>query len=146
MADPHVRYNELISLLKERGYRLTPQRMALLRLIAASEGHPGAAQLYEQISEQFPSMSPATVYKTLAMLKDMGQVLEVDLHGDSRYDGNRPYPHPHLICTRCGHITDGELQLDQAVIQNLENQSGYRITSPRLSFYGLCPDCLVNRD
>ena len=141
MANSNIRYTELSNLLKERGYRLTPQRMALLRLIAASEGHPSATQLYEQISDQFPSMSPATVYKTLAMLKDMGQVLEVDLHGDSRYDGNRPYPHPHLICTRCGHITDGELQLDHAVIHELEKDSGYRIIRSQLAFYGICPDC-----
>ena len=144
MADPQTRYEELILLLKERGYRLTPQRMALLRLIAASEGHPSAAQLYDQISSQFPSMSPATVYKTLAMLKEMGQVLEVDLHEDSRYDGNQPYPHPHLVCTRCGHIADGELELEPLVIRELEQKSGYLITSPRLSFYGLCPDCLAN--
>ena len=56
---------------KKRDFRLTPQRVELVRLIAASEGHPSAAQLYENITTQFPTMSQATVYKTLALLKEM---------------------------------------------------------------------------
>jgi Fur family peroxide stress response transcriptional regulator len=83
----------LVTRFRERGHRLTPQRIALLRLIAASEGHPSAFGLYEQIKEQFPTTSLATVYKTLAVLKDMGEVLELGFSDDdNRYDGNRPYP------------------------------------------------------
>ena len=65
--------------------------------------------LYEQIKVQFPTMSLATVYKTLDLLKELGEVIEIDLHDDSHFDGNRPYPHPHLICTSCKKIMDGEL-------------------------------------
>ena len=83
MTNPDVRFNQLIAALKERGFRLTPQRMALVRLIAVSEGHPSAGQLYTKIKRQFPTMSHATVYKTLALLKEMNQVLEIDLRDDS---------------------------------------------------------------
>jgi len=93
MIDPEIRFDELVTALKARDYRLTPQRVELLRLIASSDGHPSAAQLYGRIKRQFPTMSHATVYKTLALLKDMGQVLEIDLRDDSHYDGNRPSPH-----------------------------------------------------
>ena len=58
-------------------------------------------------------MSQATVYKTLALLKDLGQVLEIGLRDDNHYDGNRPQPHPHLICIKCNKIVDAELSLDQ---------------------------------
>ena len=88
MPDPDVRFDELIAALKDRDFRLTPQRVELVRLIASSEGHPSAAQLYAKIKRQFPTMSQATVYKTLSLLKDMGQVLEIDLRDDSHYDGN----------------------------------------------------------
>jgi Fur family peroxide stress response transcriptional regulator len=141
MTDPNVRYNELISRLKERDFRLTPQRLSLVRLIATSEDHPSAAQLYNQIKTQFPTMSQATVYKTLNLLKDMGQVLEIDLRDDSHYDGNRPLPHPHLICTRCNKIVDGDLDIDISSIKRLEKSSGYLIVRPQITFYGLCPDC-----
>jgi Fur family peroxide stress response transcriptional regulator len=145
MTDPHVRFNQLIAALKEHDFRLTPQRVELVRLIAASEGHPSAAQLYEKIKVQFPTMSQATVYKTLALLKEMNQVLEIDLRDDSHYDGNRPQPHPHLICMKCNKIVDGEVSLDQEAIRKVEEVSGYTILRPQISFYGLCPDCKIER-
>ncbi len=145
MTDPDVRFNQLIAALKERDFRLTPQRVELVRLIAASEGHPSAAQLYERIKVQFPTMSQATVYKTLALLKEMNQVLEIDLRDDSRYDGNRPQPHPHLICMKCNKIVDGEVSLDQEALRKLEQVSGYTILRPQITLYGLCPDCKAER-
>ncbi len=128
-------------MLKKRDFRLTPQRVELVRLIAASKGHPSASQLYVKIRTQFPTMSQATVYKTLALLKEMNQVLEINLRDDSHYDGNRPDPHPHLICMKCNKIVDGDLDLDLSSIRKLEETSGYRIVRPHIAFYGLCPDC-----
>ncbi len=141
MPDPQTRFDELIATLKEHEFRLTPQRVELVRLIAASEDHPSAMQLYERIRIRFPTMSQATVYKTLALLKDIDQVLEIDLRDDSHYDGNRPEPHPHLVCTRCNKIVDGEFELDLSSIKRLEEISGYQIIRSRFTFYGLCADC-----
>jgi Fur family peroxide stress response transcriptional regulator len=141
MSDPKVRFDELLVALRERNFRLTPQRVELVRLIVASDGHPSASQLYAKIQTQFPTMSQATVYKTLALLKEMNQVLEIDLRDDSRYDGNRPDPHPHLICMKCNKIVDGDLELDLSYIQKLEKTSGYQIVRPQIAFYGLCPKC-----
>ena len=142
MNDPQIRFEQLIAKLKERQYRITPQRVELIRLIAASEDHPSASQLYNQIKVQFPTMSLATVYKTLDLLKEVGEVLEIGLRDDSHYDGNKPYPHPHLICMKCQKIMDGEL--DAAVgkiVQEVENNFGFRVVKHQLDFYGLCPDC-----
>jgi Fur family transcriptional regulator, peroxide stress response regulator len=141
MTDPQIRYEELITTLKERDYRLTPQRVELVRLIASSEGHPSARQLYLKVKNQFPTMSQATVYKTLALLKEMGQVQEIDLRDDSHYDGNRPEPHPHLICIKCNKIVDGELNLENSAIKRLEKDSGFQIIRPQIAFYGLCSEC-----
>lgn len=143
MTDPELRFTQLIDALKERDFRLTPQRVELVRLIAASEGHPSANQLYEKIKGKFPTMSHATVYKTLALLKEMNQVFEIDLREDSHYDGNRPHPHSHLICTKCNKIVDGEETLGPEVITRLEQASGYTILRPQISLYGLCPNCKV---
>ena len=141
MTETQARFEELIAELKKFDYRLTPQRVELVRLIAASEGHPSALQLYEKIKAQFPTISHATVYKTLALLKEMGQVLEIDLHDDSHYDGNDPNPHPHMICIKCSKIMDGTLYLEPRVLEKLEETSGYKIIRPQLSFYGYCSDC-----
>lgn len=142
MVDPQARFEELVAKLRKRDYRLTPQRIALLRLLAASNGHPSAHQLYDQMKEQFPTTSLATVYKTLNVLKEMDEVLELGFSGDdNRYDGNKPYPHPHLICIRCHKILDSEVNLDQGLIQKVAQSSGYQIVGHRLDFYGLCPEC-----
>ena len=142
MTDSQIRFEQLVTKLKERKYRLTPQRVELVRLIAASEGHPSASQLYNQIKIQFPTMSLATVYKTLDLLKELGEVLEIDLRDDSHYDGNKPYSHPHLICTNCQKIVDGELSTAVVnIVQEVEQNFGFRILKHQLAFYGLCPDC-----
>lgn len=64
MPDSKVRFDELITALRERNFRLTPQRVELVRLIAGSKDHPNVAQLYAIIRTRFPTMSQATVYKT----------------------------------------------------------------------------------
>jgi Fur family transcriptional regulator, peroxide stress response regulator len=142
MTDAEDRYEHLVARLKARDYRVTPQRAALLRLIASSDGHPSASNLYDQIKTQFPTTSPATVYKTLNLLKELDEVLELGFsNDDNRYDGSRPYPHPHLICIRCRKITDPHVSLVESLAAEVARESGYAVLSHRLDFYGLCPDC-----
>jgi Fur family transcriptional regulator, peroxide stress response regulator len=142
MTDAQVRFEQLIAKLRESQYRLTPQRVELIRLISASEGHPSASQLYRQIKVKFHTMSLATVYKTLDLLKELGEVLEIGLRDDSHYDGNKPYPHPHLICTKCQKIMDGELESAvENIVQEVEKNFGFQILKHQLDFYGVCPNC-----
>ena len=142
MADPRERLEQMHKVLKDKGCRLTPQRLAMLKILAKSEGHPSIEQIYEQIKINFPTTSLATIYKTMRLLKDMGEVLELTLtSAGTRYDGNRPYPHPHIICTRCGRILDPEIEGLAAVSAEMARQTGYRITHHQLNFFGLCPKC-----
>ena len=141
-GESQARYEELLKRLRQRDYRLTPQRISLVRLLAESEGHPSAAQLYDQLKAQHPTMSLATVYKTLNLLKDLDEVLELGFwDDDGRYDGKRPYPHPHLICVRCRKISDPEVEMAEELAQQVAQLSGYKVVSHRLDFYGLCPAC-----
>ncbi|MBN1262613.1 MAG: transcriptional repressor [Anaerolineae bacterium] len=142
MADPDARFEALLAKFRERDHRITPQRLALLRLLAASEGHPSASQIHEQLHAQFPTMSLATVYKTLNLLKEMGEILELGFgDDDNRYDANEPFPHPHLICIRCHKIIDPEVPEYRALAHEVAATSGFRVVSHRLDFYGICPDC-----
>ncbi|MFI5332103.1 MAG: Fur family transcriptional regulator [Desulfobaccales bacterium] len=142
MADPQKRLEQIIEALRNKGHRLTPQRLAMLRIIAKSAGHPSAEQIYAQIKGDFPTTSLATIYKTLSLLKDIGEVLELNFASvGSRYDGNRPYPHPHVICTRCGQILDTEMAGMTEVSQEMARQTGFKITHHQLNFFGLCSQC-----
>jgi len=142
MSDPETRYQTLLGKLRARGSRITSHRLALLRLLAVSEGHPNAAQLYQRLRAQFPTVSLATIYKTLALLKEEGEVLEIDLHADSHYDGNKPYPHPHLVCTRCKQIIDGdEVVALYALNQEIQEKYSFQVAQSQLVFYGVCRAC-----
>jgi Fur family transcriptional regulator, peroxide stress response regulator len=142
LADPQERLEQMIRLLREKRCRLTPQRVAMLRILARSEGHPSAEQIYQQIRADYPTTSLATVYKTLSLLKTMGEVLEITFAGvGSHYDGNKPYPHPHVICTKCGQILDPECRPATDISQKIARQTGYKITHQQLNFFGLCPKC-----
>lgn len=128
--------------LRERGFRITAQRLAILKVLAENRGHPGAEEIYAAVKADFPTTSIATVYKTLAVLKAIGEVLELEFSGDyNRYDGKRPGPHPHLICIKCKSIVDPELASLAEMSEKLASESGYKLIGHRLDFYGICPEC-----
>ncbi len=136
------RLEHLLNTLREQGCRITPQRIALLRLLLQSEEHLSATQIHERLLEKFPTMSLATVYKTLSLLKEMGEVLELGFSGaETRYDGQSPHPHPHLICVQCRKVLDPDVPAFDALAQDIAARSGFHIVSHRLDFFGICPTC-----
>ena len=140
--DPQARFQQLVAKLKERGYRATPQRMALLKIIAASTGHPSATQIYQQMRQRFPTTTLATVYKTLTLLKEMDEVLELEFSGaENRYDGNNPNPHLHLVCINCRRIIDPAIDAMSHLPSQVARATGYEIVGQRFDLYGICPQC-----
>jgi Fur family peroxide stress response transcriptional regulator len=142
MIDSRARLEELISKLRARGHRITPQRLAILKILAKSDGHPSAERIFEQIRADFPTTSLATVYKMIATLKGMNEVLELEFGDHSnRYDGTRPYPHVHVVCVNCRAIMDGEIDRQDVDPQQVAARAGYRLIGHRFDVYGVCPDC-----
>lgn len=133
---------EVVMTLRGRGHRLTPQRLAVLRVLVGSPDHPSVEQIYEEVRRQHPMISRATVYKTVETLKEMAQVLELEFSGASnRYDGRRAEPHPHLVCRGCGNIQDLELPALMREAREVAEKTGYELLGHRLDFYGLCATC-----
>ncbi len=145
MVDPNIRLDKMLETLRQHKFRITPQRIAILKILALSVGHPSVEQIYDEVKNDFPTTSLATVYKTVTLLKEQDEVLELGFsEGSNRYDGNKPYPHPHLICTRCGSIVDPDLESFDGVKDELTSETGFHITNYRLDFFGICPDCQKN--
>jgi len=144
-AETRKRIEEMLSKLKSRDFRITPQRLAILRILATSEGHPTVDEIYKEVKSQFPTTSLATVYKTISLLKELNEVLELGFpDGSNRYDGNNPVPHPHAICMKCKKIMDPELMSIEELSEEMSRKTGYKIFHHRLDFFGLCPDCQKN--
>ena len=116
--------------------------MAVLRVLAASEGHPSVERIYETVRQEFPTTSIATIYKTVKLLKQINELLEISFpDGSNRYDGYKPFPHPHVICVRCKKIIDPDLGSLKDRTAEAADQTGFDILSHRLDFFGICSDC-----
>jgi Fur family transcriptional regulator, peroxide stress response regulator len=136
------RVQHIVSTLKGSGHRITPQRLAILREFADSDSHPSVETVYAAVKPNFPTTSLATVYKTIALLKEVGEVFEIGFgEGSNRYDVRMPEPHPHLVCLKCRCILDADLDSLAHLTEILAASTGFRILGHRLDFYGLCPDC-----
>jgi hypothetical protein len=141
MVDPQARSEALVGRLRKQ----VPVDTAAHCPAAPPGRQRGASQRLPPVRPApgpIPDYQPGDIYKTLNLLKDLDEVLELGFSDDdNRYDGNKPYPHPHLFCVRCRKIVDPEVSIAQDPVRQVAQQSGYQIMSRRLDFYGLCPDC-----
>jgi Fur family peroxide stress response transcriptional regulator len=141
-ANIEQRLNQMLSKLKEQDFRLTPQRLAVLKVLAVSEGHPTVERIYETVRTEFPTTSIATIYKTVNLLKQLNEVIELGFpDGSNRYDGNKPYPHPHVICTKCKKIIDPNLGSLKDLTKEVIKETGFQIQNHRVDFFGTCREC-----
>ena len=125
---------------------MTPQRLAIAKILAESAGHPSVEEIHGQVRKAFPTMSLATVYRNIVLIKSLGEVLELGFpDGSNRYDGNRPYPHPHLICIKCKRIVDPDLHSLGDMKKEVADETGFKILNHRLDFFGICSDCMTEK-
>lgn len=100
------RIDHLVARCRDEGMAVTPQRIAIFRALVSSDDHPSPEMLHQRVKKTMPSLSLATIYKTLDALAEMGLVEEVSPVGDvKRYDGNHR-PHHHLVCVKCKKVID----------------------------------------
>jgi len=132
----------LTDTLKQSGVRITPQRLAIYKLLVESEAHPTASVIYEQIRTQFPSISLMTVYNTLETLVHLGLVNSLGSIGDDNvhYDGNTS-SHINLACITCHKIVDINLPENKSQENRVSVASGFQLIGARMMYYGFCPDC-----
>lgn len=124
---------------KDIGFKLTPQRIAILTYLEGNREHPSAEDIYRAVSRKFPTMSFATVYNTLEALREKGRVLELSIDPlKKRFDPNTE-PHHHLICIKCKRIMDIHNKYELSV--PAKEKDGFEITGNHIEFYGICPRC-----
>jgi Fur family peroxide stress response transcriptional regulator len=132
----------LTTTLQQAGMRLTPQRMAVCKLLVENDTHPTAAAIYEILRPQYPSLSLATVYNTLETLVNLGAVNVLGHAGDDHvhYDAEME-PHVNLACIACHKIVDIPSEHVRGMNTEIADSSGYKLLGARVLYYGLCPDC-----
>jgi Fur family ferric uptake transcriptional regulator len=121
---------------------MTPQRMMILTSLRHANGHLTAADIYERVRATYPYVDISTVYRTLAVLRDMRLVSETHMGGgDATFEWVAPERHHHLICRKCDHVA----QLDHHFLQRLgaqiADEVGFRADLDHFAIFGLCADC-----
>jgi len=124
---------------RKLGIKLTPQRLAIMRYLDGNKSHPSAEDIYRAVSKEFSTMSFATVYNTLELLRDKGVLRELKIEpGRKRYDPDTS-PHHHLICIRCKRVVDIFKSFKLKVPDDITR--GFDIQGNHIEFFGICPEC-----
>ena len=121
--------------------RKSKQKEAILRVLKGTTSHPSADWVYEQVKREIPNISLGTVYRNLKLLKQEGEILELDLASTlSRFDGNSQ-DHYHFRCEQCGRVFDVDEPVDKEIDYRVAQKTGFKVSHHRLEFRGLCKDC-----
>lgn len=133
--------NTLTTVLRDKNLKVTPQRLAIYKALVDTDIHPTADELYDSLKSTHPTMSLATVYKTLDALCKVDLAHTLDIGDDStRFDANTK-PHLHLVCTKCHRVEDiysSALEQFKSVILKENN---FDIHNQKIYFYGVCSQC-----
>lgn len=129
------------SLLREKGFKVTPQRLAIYNVLYNTTQHPSAEMIFNQLQPHYPTMSLATVYKTIEILKEIGIVQILNVGEDSfRYDANTT-EHSHVRCMHCKRVDD-IFEVDPSqFVQEVAEKVSYQLTGQQFYFYGICSEC-----
>jgi Fur family ferric uptake transcriptional regulator len=131
----------LTTMLRERGYRITPQREAILHEVLRSQGHITPQDVTRRVQRRMPAVNPSTVYRTLAMLEDVGVVRHSHLERGAEYHRADEVEHVHLTCSRCGAEDDLSLAEAESLKRLIREHRGFQPDLTHFAISGLCARC-----
>jgi Fur family peroxide stress response transcriptional regulator len=127
--------------LRQNGFRATPQRLAIYDALWNAGSHPTVAKIHSYATKRDPTISLATVYKTLQLFTDIDLVNEMpSIDGSARYDPEQE-EHINLVCTNCGLIEDYHLEQMDEMKSAIERATSFKVNMQSIEIYGLCSKC-----
>ncbi|MCK4739712.1 MAG: transcriptional repressor [Deltaproteobacteria bacterium] len=136
----------IIEKYKKSGVKLTPQRLAIIKFLEGNTSHPTADDIFKSIKKDYPTISFATVYNTLEMLKTNNGLVEVTINPERKHYDPNVETHHHAICKSCGLIVDIFTDFSKALGVVEDEVSGFVFSGNHINFYGRCGDCTSERD
>ena len=132
--------------LREQGYRLTPQRELVLAAVERL-GHATPDEVLTAVREQSAAVNISTVYRTLELLDDLGLVRHTHITDRSPTYHSRSTPdHVHLVCRRCARVTEASPEEFAALVSELRERHGFETDLGHLTVFGQCVDCPASED
>lgn len=134
-------FNDYRIVLHKQGFRMTPQRIAIMQALETSRRHMTPLEIFESVNRSIPGISEPTVYRALSFLSDQGLLLAAHIgNGQLVYEAAN-HNHHHLICRKCGQTREIDHHVLEPLYDRLYADTGYRIDGMHVTFFGLCPDC-----
>ncbi len=136
------RLDDVLGELRARGYRMTPQRRAILEAIFRARSHVTAEEILGRIRKRFPDVNISTVYRNLQSLQDFGVVSHAHLgHTAGMFHPTDHGEHQHLVCRSCGGIEDVEASLLEPVRSAVQRARGFEVDLSHFALFGVCRHC-----
>jgi Fur family peroxide stress response transcriptional regulator len=136
---------ELASIFKKHGLKLTTQRLAIYKLLFSRKDHPTADQIYHALKKDYPTISLGTIYMTLHLLNELGLVQELGFNeGSIRYDPDMQ-PHINMVCLKCGKIHDYKAEKVRSFWKELMNELNITSKGQRIDVYYECDECSTKK-
>lgn len=137
---------ELEAKIKEKGFKLTPQRQVILdAIIRNGKNHMTVEEIYDYVKKDHSEIGLATIYRSVMLLEEIGIITKLNLNdGLSRYQiahENENHQHHHLICTNCGKIMDVKEDLLEDIENKIEQSYDFKVKNHSLKFFGICEEC-----
>jgi Fe2+ or Zn2+ uptake regulation protein len=127
--------------LRDRGLRVTPQRLAIHRTLVELDRHVSAEQVMRALGERLPGVSLPTVYATLDLFCEMGLVRRIAARDDAVLYDPRSAPHHHVTCVSCGKVEDLDADVDLTRAQRTARRHGFAVQDVELVVRGRCREC-----
>jgi len=132
---------KIIDRYRGKGFKLTPQRIAILKFLEGNTNHPTAEDIFTEVKKKNPTISFATVYNTIQALKDRGEILEITIDPERKHFDPNPDPHHHIICAKCKKIDDIFVDYSEALKLPEDVLDRFSPMGNHVDFYGVCKDC-----
>ncbi len=131
---------KLVNSLREEGFRITPQRIAIVEYLLKTDDHPSAEHIHKIVQKKYPMVSLSTVYKTLDLLREKKLVNEIKVEGEARFDAHTD-EHINLVCMNCGKIEDVDEDSLREIQTKVARKSKYMILKSNFELFGYCNNC-----
>jgi Fe2+ or Zn2+ uptake regulation protein len=136
-----VMESRLAAALRERGQRVTPQRLMVARVLSDLDRHVTAEVVYDEVSHRMPGVSLPTVYATLELLEGIGLIHRVASERGAVIYDPRTDEHHHLVCRRCGAIVDVDAPVEAESLLSAARSAGFAPDHAQVVVRGLCANC-----
>lgn len=128
--------------IRDRGLKITSQRVGILKLLKGRKDHPSAEQIFREMKQSFPTISFATIYSTAQILQEAGLMQILTIDGQRVFFDPNPSTHAHYRCSKCGSVSD--IDIPSGIIKKILESSDDEIDSIQVYCYGTCGRCLAD--